>query len=381
MAYKEYNNLSSPDEVLTTIANYVKEKGYEVVQDVVDDLNIYDRTTTDGKKFVFKDITKNYFICLRSANGTQIFGDSLDSKQDNATKSTDVGFYGIGMTVAEGYSNAKRWYAQYNAPVVLETTEVLGVWMPVPETIDGKYVKYTLFCNEVTLPSNTLVFSLMKEDDTYKQCAHLAFCNLFKFEEWVGGALFSGSSNKYDMGSAYLCFNHTIEADATILPLFCSNTTHSNTFLRIDIDEATSSVRGNIFWASSGAMNETGKRLSLPIRTASYDATNGKIPNYYWLQSKDRLDSGKNVNTLNCITVNLPLFVAVLVDPDNLENYASVGTISGVYFVSMLNMQTGCTYEMSYPKSGDLVQAFPMGKRRGHYGFDGISINQTDDTK
>ena len=42
-------------------------------------------------------------------------------------------------------------------------------------------------------------------------------------------------------------------------------------------------------------------------------------------------------------------------------------------------MQTACTYEMSYPKSGDLVQVFPMGKRRGFYGFDGISIKQSDD--
>ena len=379
MAYKEYNNLSSPNEVLEAIASYIKEKGYEVVQDVIDDLNIYDRTTTDGKKFIFKDVTKNYFICLRSANGTQIFGDTDETKQDSATKSTSTAYYGIGMTVSEGYSSAKRWYAQYNAPVKLKTTDVLGVWMPVPTTIDNNPVKYTLYCNEVTLPSNSLVFSLVKEDDTYHQCAHLAFCNLFKFEEWVGGALFSGSSTIKGMDSAYFCFRHDIKADSNILPLFCSTVGDSNTFLRIDIDDAPSEERGNILWASGGSNNETGKRLSLPIRTASYDSTNGKVPNYYWLQSKDRLDWGKNINTLNCITVNLPLFVAVIVDPDALENYASVGTISGVYYVSTLNMQTACTYEMSYPKSGDLVQVFPMGKRRGFYGFDGISIKQSDD--
>ena len=379
MAYKEYNHLSSPNEVLEAIASYIKEKGYEVVQDVIDDLNIYDRTTTDGKKFIFKDVTKNYFICLRSANGTQIFGDTDETKQDSATKSTSTAYYGIGMTISEGYSSAKRWYAQYNAPVKLKTTDVLGVWMPVPTKIDNTPVKYTLYCNEVTLPSNSLVFSLVKEDDTYHQCAHLAFCNLFKFEEWTGGALFSGSATINMMANAYRCFVHNNTADSYILPLFGSTVGDSNTFLRIDIDDAPSEERGNILWASGGSNNETGKRLSLPIRTASYDSTNGKVPNYYWLQSKDRLDWGKNINTLNCITVNLPLFVAVLVDPDVLENYASVGTISGVYYVSTLNMQTACTYEMSYPKSGDLVQVFPMGKRRGYYGFDGISIKQSDD--
>ena len=379
MAYKEYNHLSSPNEVIEAIASYIKEKGYEVVQDVIDDLNIYDRTTTDGKKLIFKNVTKNYFICLRSANGTQIFGDTDETKQDNATKSTSTAYYGIGMTVSEGYSSAKRWYAQYNAPVKLKTTDVLGVWMPVPTKIDNTPVKYTLYCNEITLPSNSLVFSLVKEDDTYHQCAHLAFCDVFKFEEWAGGALFSGSATINMMANAYRCFVHNNTADSYILPLFCSTVGDSNTFLRIDIDDAPSDERGNILWASGGSDNETGKRLSLPIRTASYDSTNGKIPNYYWLQSKDRLDWGKNINTLNCITVNLPLFVAVLVDPDALGNYASVGTISGVYYVSTLNMQTACTYEMSYPKSGDLVQVFPMGKRRGYYGFDGISIKQSDD--
>ena len=379
MAYKEYNHLSSPNEVLEAIASYIKEKGYEVVQDVIDDLNIYDRTTTDGKKFIFKDVTKNYFICLRSANGTQIFGDTDETKQDDATKSTSTAYYGIGMTVSEGYSSAKRWYAQYNAPVKLKTTDVLGVWMPVPTKIDNTPVKYTLYCNDVALPSNSLVFSLVKEDDTYHQCAHLAFCNIFKFEEWTGGALFSGSATINMMANAYRCFVHNNTADSCILPLFCSTAGDSNTFLRIDIDDAPSDERGNILWASGGSNNETGKRLSLPIRTASYDSTNGKVPNYYWLQSKDRLDWGKNINTLNCITVNLPLFVAVIVDPDALGNYASVGTISGVYYVSTLNMQTACTYEMSYPRSGDLVQVFPMGKRRGYYGFDGISIKQSDD--
>ena len=379
MAYKEYNHLSSPNEVLEAIASYIKEKGYEVVQDVIDDLNIYDRTTTDGKKLIFKDVTKNYFICLRSANGTQIFGDTDETKQDDASKITNENFYGIGMTVAEGYSSAKRWYAQYNAPVKLKTTDVLGVWMPVPTKIDNTPVKYTLYCNDVVLPSNSLIFSLVKEDDTYHQCAHLAFCNLFKFEEWTGGALFSGSATINMMANAYRCFVHNNTADSYILPLFSSTTGDSNTFLRIDIDEAPSEERGNILWASSGANNETGKKLALPIRTASSDSTNGKVPNYYWLQSKTRLDWGKNINTLNCITVNLPLFAAVLVDPDTLGNYASVGTISGVYYVSTLNMQTACTYEMSYPKSGDLVQVFPMGKRRGFYGFDGISIKQSDD--
>ena len=33
----------------------------------------FDRNTNDGKKLVFKDKTNNYFVCMRSMNGYQIF--------------------------------------------------------------------------------------------------------------------------------------------------------------------------------------------------------------------------------------------------------------------------------------------------------------------
>ena len=97
------------------------------------------------------------------------------------------------------------------------------------------------------------------------------------------------------------------------------------------------------------------------------------------MQSRNRLDGGMNVNTLNCVSINMPLFVSVRVDPDVLDNYAAVGLVPGIYFISTLNVQTGQTYETVYPESGQMCQAFPFGRRRGHYGFDGISIKQQED--
>ena len=164
-------------------------------------------------------------------------------------------------------------------------------------------------------------------------------------------------------------------ADRFILPVLSSGSI-SNTFVRIDIDNAISDARGNIRWASSGTDNATGKLLSLPIRLGV--GMNGDIPNYWYIQSHSRLDWGRNINTLNGITLNLPIFASVLVDPDSLLNYSPIGSISGVYFVSMLNMQSGGTYEISYPDSSNLCQAFSVGKRRGVYGFDGISIKQIE---
>lgn len=657
MAYIEYNDLKTPNDVLEKIAEYVKSKSYNVVEDIKDDFDIYDMTRIDGKKFVFKDKTDSYFINLRSANGFNIFGDTNSSFQDtvSASANENKGYRGLGLTISEGYSKTQRWYSQYRVPVQYRTTTVLGAYMPVPSGIEnipavekpevveepkvvekptqpdlpskpiapthpvdgslnipepidptnstisnmklfnyadvpgdgiptqgypcfiydnnilhkysndyvviydfsykgygvdgqipvgsggerfykGNYqwpdsipagtianlatahrygvtgcwlgptwiktsdnhgsspyavmtneawnffinyqsivdayknktsqawqdynaqvanalaiynakvsqynidlaqyntdmntynaqvaeliaayntaidnynaylaalalynhylellatynaylalistreYKYTLFCNEVLSADatrSTLTFSLLKQSSKYMQVSHLLLGNINKYDEWGGGVFFSGSACRETMLNSIKLYEDKDLSDSVIDPVL-SNSTHANTFLRINIDDAPSDARGNIYWASSGTgSTTTGKPLALPIRVGN--TGNGEIPHYYFLQSKDRLDPGRNVNTLNCITINLPIYMAVRVDPDTLNNYAAVGAVLGVYFISTLNVQTGSTYEINYPASNDRCQAFSVGKRRGAYGFDGISIKQTDE--
>lgn len=269
--------------------------------------------------------------------------------------------------------------------------------------------KFTLFCNEVLDPTDeyisTITFSLLKTNDSYYQVSHLIVGNLIKYDKWTGGIIFSGSANRYNMIPANYLYKHDKISDKVIYPVLSSGK-ESNTFLRINIDNAPENTRGNILWASSGQDNITGKPLSLPIRTGNGVVVNktvgttlskedgstwtvsvgngntpygnGEVPHYYFMQSHERLDSGRNVNTLNCITINMPIFAAVLVDPDQLNNYAAAGEVLGVYFVSMYNIQTSSVYEINYPSSNDTCQAFSVGKRRGVYGFDGISIKQMD---
>ena len=791
MSYVAYEGLSTPNEVLEKMSDYITRKGYTIVQDLTDDSNIYDRSSNDGKKIVFQDRTNEYFVSLRSANGTNIFGTNDDAQMDSLSADKDIHYYGIGMTVSEGYSKAQRWYNQYNAPLQYRGKDVQGVFMPVtqgtattvqarptkvdyptpvdkpvkedyPEApkradyptrpteptdptvvrsdknaslgrkiapritnihgtdpfslqydkdkyggrgvpladllydsshqynkdivvlfdnnsmriitsgteatiengnvfknkgmyvngdgnykdiievfgveistlteqtfmdkwnsmseqwkeqfsvgsnfnfpfcfIEGKnkadinaslvtatvgsykegfnngivgiampksvfeklknfsktisdyntalkqyqsdlatynkqvaaidaqhqadlqkyqqecdkidtdynnkasdynkylqkvaayqayltaednyitYLKnknatgitYNLYCNEITKPTDTLIFSLVKQgqkvvekvaeppvrptppvkpvkaqypnkpnynqtsadwvqykadckkidDDyntamtqyntdmtkyqqdmttydtafdayisnlengvgiTYKddttsqlfQTTHLIFGNLDKYDTWTGGAYFSGSATRYMMKTAYKVYEDKDESDSAILPVLSSGQ-YSNTFLRIDIDEAPSDKRGNIYWASSGADNITGKKLSLPIRVKG-QSQNGKIPHYLYLQSQGRLDWGRDINTLNCITINMPIYFSVCVDPDAMNLYAPAGAANGIYFISTLNMQTSHIYEIQYPESNILCEIFPMGKRRGYYGFDGISIYQEEE--
>lgn len=402
MAFVKYTDLETPDEVLTKMAEYITSRGYTIIEPLKDDTNVYDRSSVDGKKFVFMDRTQTYYIHLRSFNEIWPFGTTDDAYMDIQTPDVDYKYQGIAMTVSEGYSRTQRWYNQYLVPTNLRGKNVQFVCIPIPsraeQNSDGtdnenyNLNKYTLYCNNIVEPSDTLIFSVVAENvggDAYRghdyRAVHLACGMLRKYDNWEGGFWFTGSTVPSMIKSAYDLFAksdlddedafYEIK-DSGILPILSSGTV-SNTFLRIDIDDAPKESRGYIRWASSGTDNVTGKPMSMPVRVSS--GGNGLIPHYANMQSHSKLDWGRNINTLNCITLNMPNFMAVRVDPDVLNNYAACGQVTGVYFVSTLNMQTSYLYEMSYPRSNDLCQVFSYSMRRGRYGFDGISIRQLED--
>ena len=402
MAYVKYTDLETPDEVLTKMAEYITSRGYTIIEPLKEDTNIYDRSSVDGKKFVFMDRTQTYYVHLRSFNEIWPFGTTDDAYMDIQTPNVDYKYQGIAMTVSEGYSKTQRWYNQYLVPLNLRGKDVQFVCIPIPSraelnsngTNNENYNlnKYTLYCNNIVEPSDTLIFSVVAENvggDAYRghdyRAVHLACGMLRKYDDWEGGFWFTGSTVPSMIKSAYDLFAKSSlkdeEAfyeikDSGILPILSSGSV-SNTFLRIDIDDAPKESRGSIRWASSGTDNITGKPMSMPVRVSG--GGNGLIPHYANMQSQNKLDWGRNINTLNCITLNMPNYMAVRVDPDVLNNYAACGQVTGVYYVSMLNMQTSYLYEMSYPRSQDLCEVFSYSMRRGRYGFDGISIRQLED--
>ena len=402
MAYVKYTDLETPDDVLTKMAEYITSRGYTIIEPLKDDTNVYDRSSVDGKKFVFMDRTQTYYVHLRSFNEIWPFGTTDDAYMGIQTPDVDYKYQGIAMTVSEGYSRTQRLYNQYLVPTNLRGKDVQFVCIPIPSraeknsggTDNENYNvnKYTLYCNNIVEPSDTLIFSVVAENvggDSYKghdfRTVHLACGMLRKYDSWEGGFWFTGSTVPSMIKSAYDLFAksdlededafYEIKDDG-ILPILSSGSV-SNTFLRIDIDDAPKESRGYIRWASSGTDNVTGKPMSMPVRVSK--GGNGLIPHYANMQSSSNLDWGRNINTLNCITLNMPNYMAVRVDPDALNNYAACGQVTGIYFVSMLNMQTGYTYEMSFPRSQDLCEVFSYSMRRGRYGFDGISIRQLED--
>ena len=58
MSYVVYEGLSTPNEVLEKMSDYITRKGYTIVQDLTDDSNIYDRSSNDGKKIYMHEHIK-----------------------------------------------------------------------------------------------------------------------------------------------------------------------------------------------------------------------------------------------------------------------------------------------------------------------------------
>lgn len=255
-------------------------------------------------------------------------------------------------------------------------------WLVAYELWRENLCEYTLYCNNIVDKEDILWFSLVKYDKhktNFWQTTHLGVGNLTKYSKFEGGIWFTGSAHGPSMAAtASRCYEDNPDADRYILPVLSSGEV-SNTFLRMDIDDAPSYERGEIIWASSGTNNETGKRLSLPIRTILN--ANGAIPHYYGMQSRSRTDWGMDINTLNGITVNMPIYFAVLIDPDYNNEYSAVGFLDGIYFCCNLNMQTAHKYNIFYPTHDNIYQVFPArGQRRGMNGFDAISIRQKENT-
>ena len=387
MAYVSYN-VANPNELITRMSEYISSQGYTVVQALADDLNIYDMSSTDGKKFVFKDATDSYFISLRSANGYKIFGDNSTLDTETKPDKADDTIGGVGCIISEGYSKTVRWFAQYHAPVKASNKNFYlgtGISMPIGSDYAGNYI---LYCNRIKTPSDTLVFSLVKHisDHWAYLCSTLIVGNVYKYDTWDGG-VFMSSNFDYTLKNGAELFNNkhiytasNADADDVITDdavgvILGNGNTLPRTFLRIDIDSAPTK---EIYWACDVDNNTegTGKHLALPLKMGEKAPA---IPSYGYMQSKSSLDCGANCNTLNSITVNMPIYMAVKVDPDTLGNYAAVGYVNGVYFISSYNIQATECYEIDYPKSGEQCQVFPLTCRRGKFGFDAISVKQEVD--
>lgn len=376
MSYVKYTGLKNVGEILQKISEYAVSKGWVILDNCIDDMSIEDPKVLDGKRLAMKSADGNLFVTMREANGEKIFPNQEASQYA----------HGIGMICSDSYVSrpkSKKWYDQPNAPRDYKTQEIVGVGIPITPN-----VTYTAIINILNSPEPLIVISVCADsemkDVSSSLWQHLASGHLQKVGDWVGGMFFSGSCSSQQM---FNCFSQ--QGDSSYMPwaigsysgAIFGTQSSATTYLRADIDAAPDR-NPSVRWASAGDPSNygyTGKQLVTSLLSPTEFGTYlPKVPYYTKLQSTDKLDAGRNINTLNCITVNLPIVFYVLRDPDALMAFSPAGYAPGVYFISLKDLAPTSLYEIAYPKSGNLHQAFPMTYRRGKYGMDGFSVQQDD---
>ncbi|EGO65619.1 hypothetical protein [Acetonema longum] len=356
--------ISTPNDLLIALSAFAAANNWTVLAEG-DDLAIDGSSAIDGKRLVIRSPGGKTFAHFRSANGMKIF------PSQNADGEKDY-LYGLGLTCSTEFTEfpaSGRWYDQVG---VTRTTgsEPIGVGIPL-----HKSQEYNVYFNHVADPSELLLVSAELFPGVFQ---HIAVGETYKIGSWTGGTIYSASRNSANM---FVTTMTQAAVEATSGHLFAVNA-KANTFLRANIDSAPLRTP-EVLWAGAGPSGEadagyTGKRLALPVFGANVAgaAWQPNIPHYRYLQSQSADDTGRNVNTLNCISVNLPLAVYVLRDPDGLANFSQCGYVPGLYFISTRNVSAGGTYNINYPSSGDVFQAFPHTSRGGVMGYDGFSVKQ-----
>lgn len=362
MSYVKYTGLTSPTDIIKKMRDYLKEKSWDILNDCTADVIVDNKNTADGG-LVLAVRKGSVYAVMRTACGYPIF-----YNQKNTSRGQKYNWAtGIGLTSCASYTalpTTGYWYDQEEAPTASADRQVVGVGVGMPATGD-----YTLYCNSLEASGTMAMFTIEVFPNVYQ---HLAFGEIEKVGTWSGGTFISGSKNSYDMfESTYTESN----MDANSHVLFGYNST-ATTYVLCDVDSAPES---GIYWVSAcpaDGIGATGKILATSIVDVDIVADMPKIPHYGYFQSQTSTDFGRNVNTLNGITVNLPIATFVQRDPNSLMNFSQIGYIPGTYAISLRNVAPTYNYEINYAKYGNEHQVFPHCRKKGKRGYDGIAIMQ-----
>ena len=169
--------------------------------------------------------------------------------------------------------------------------------------------------------------------------------------------------------------------------------------VRIDVDDNINNSR-NVFWSSSIAIpmyrggdyvrprlklgtpfNCVIKRGDMNSNTITLYNTDGSpfeyddssvkysydkllTPNYVDINSHNMLNRGKSVNTLNSISLVMPMFYTVLRDPQCLNEFSYIGSTNKINYINMYNISSGKELRSDYPVDGSKYYCYNIGKRR-----------------
>ncbi len=377
MANAKYTITGTMNDVLAKMRDFLVANSWTVLNNCTPDLIPNASGSSDGGIIlaVKKD---NCIAVMRTAMGYAIFPEQRNHSGNSIAK----GAYGIGLTGCTQYTSnpsSGYWYDQTNSPLNTSERNVIGVGVV---SCQGKNGKFELFCNYTVKPTIGVVFTIKEiinnqntDETDVTVYQHLAFGMIQKCSSWTGGMYIAGSRSSYGMFLSDVGIPD--EVDKTSNELFAMSDTPSF-LVQGSVDSAPLLTKPILWWSAGpekGNMS-TGKILASTLTNHEYLASVPKIPHYGYLQSQNPTDYGRNVNTLNCISVNLPIALFVQRDPNLLMNFSFIGYIPNTFAISMRCLAPDKLYEINYPKSGNLHQVFPHSIKYGKRGYDGISILQ-----
>jgi hypothetical protein len=377
MANAKYTITGNMNDVLEKIRDFLTDNGWTILNNCTPDTAPNATGAPDGGEILAVKMD-DCIAVMRSAMGFAIF----PNQTNHNTTAAAAGAYGIGLTGCTAYTAnppSGYWYDQTNPPLNTTSREVIGVGVVSCQGVSGTY---ELFCNFTTQPAISAIFTIKevinnqytdKKDVAVYQ--HLAFGLLQKAGNWTGGMFISGSRSSYKMFVQQTTVPDNIDTDSNEMFAMSANPSF---LVQGEVDSAPLLEKPILWWSAGPEKGEmsTGKILASTLTNHEYLTSVPKVPHYGYIQSQNPTDYGRNVNTLNCISVNLPIALFVQRDPNLLMNFSFIGYIPNAYAISMRCLAPEKMYEINYPKSGNLHQVFPHIIKYGKRGYDGISILQ-----
>ena len=156
--------------------------------------------------------------------------------------------------------------------------------------------------------------------------------------------------------------------------MFKDNTKRVYFAMRVTIDESPSIPRDKTVWATDNDFT----KLAL-VASIVTPERNKKLPTYNVLASEKINLPTHDWNTLNCISLCLPIIFYVIRDPQILDLYSVVGSTNVINFVDMYNMSSGRLMNADYPVEKSKYQCFTIYTRRNlqcMIGYSGLAFLQ-----
>lgn len=282
----------------------------------------------------------------------------------------------------------------------------------------GSSPKLSLVAN-YNSENNTFMFSLICSRNlnygfttaSYKVTGNLMFGGITKYLDFSGGFFCASTDASYYWKKwikDITKLDEGVFSESLVSTFFSLASIEENTFfcvMRADVDNKP--IRFNNasvikFWAKrrqwteeevpiQGAFVEelfiTSIWASTEINSMYADLvcsiTDGTIavPRYEPLLSHEALERGHTNNTLNNISMIMPLWFMVQRDPEVLNNFSAIGKNDVINFVNMYNMGTNKIENGTYPIKECIYDCFNIGARRslkGIKGYGGIAFKQEE---